>query len=233
MNKILLVEDETGLRLALADRLTAEGYHVVEAKTGSEGLELGRNERINLIILDVMLPEVDGFAICQNLRAEGITTPIIILSAKTLQQDKLTGLKLGADDYVSKPFDMNELIARVEVQFRRGQALKETQNMPEYQTPELVINLRRGFMLVKGEEVPLLAQEIRLLDYMFLHEREILSRKKLLEEVWGYEAKEQLNLSTRTIDVHVARLRQKMGDIGDSAKYIQTIRGIGYKFIAP
>ncbi|NLK46120.1 MAG: response regulator transcription factor [Treponema sp.] len=228
--KILIVEDEEGLRITMGDRLASEGYHVIEAKTGTQGIELGRNETIDLIILDIMLPEVDGFTVCKKLREDGVLTPIIMLSAKSLLEDKVTGLKTGADDYMTKPFEMSELLARIEVQIRRGEAIKAVHSKHDDDKPsDLVINLRRGYMEVQGKEVPLLAQEIKLLDYMFLHEGEVISRDRLLDEVWGYEEK----VSTRTIDVHVARLRQKMNDAKGVPRYIQTVRGIGYKFTSP
>lgn len=228
--KILIVEDEESLRITMGDRLAPEGYHVIEAKTGTQGLELGRNETIDLIILDIMLPEVDGFTVCKKLREDGVLTPIIMLSAKSLLEDKVTGLKTGADDYMTKPFEMSELLARIEVQIRRGEAIKAVHSKHDDDKPsDLVINLRRGYMEVQGKEVPLLAQEIKLLDYMFLHEGEVISRDRLLDEVWGYEEK----VSTRTIDVHVARLRQKMNDAKGVPRYIQTVRGIGYKFTSP
>lgn len=227
--KILFVEDEQGLRVTLGDRLASEGFHVIEAINGTEGVEFGKNETIDVIILDLMLPEMDGFEVCKKLREANVVTPIIILSAKNQISDKVTGLQLGADDYVTKPFDANELMARIETQMRRGKIMKEAHEHPQPKTPDLIINLRRGYLIHKGKEVPLLAQEIKLLDYMYLHEGEIIPRDTLLDDVWEYEDK----VNTRTIDVHVARLRQKMGDIGDSARYIQTIRGVGYKFIAP
>lgn len=228
--KILIVEDEESLRITMGDRLASEGYHVIEAKTGTQGLELGRNETIDLIILDIMLPEVDGFTVCKKLREDGVLTPIIMLSAKSLLEDKVTGLKTDADDYMTKPFEMSELLARIEVQICRGEAIKAVHSKHDDDKPsDLVINLRRGYMEVQGKEVPLLAQEIKLLDYMFLHEGEVISRDRLLDEVWGYEEK----VSTRTIDVHVARLRQKMNDAKGVPRYIQTVRGIGYKFTSP
>lgn len=227
--KILLVEDEEGLRLTLGDRLVSDGYHVIEATTGSEGIKLGMNETIDLIILDLMLPEVDGFSVCKELRKSQVFTPIIILSAKCQVEDKVKGFKVGADDYITKPFEMTELLARIDVQIRHREALKAAHDIPKQQEqPQLVINLRHGYMVVKGVQTPLLAQEIKLLDYFYLHEGEVVSREKLLDEVWGYEEK----VSTRTIDVHVARLRQKMQD-DEVPQYIQTVRGIGYKFIAP
>ncbi len=226
---ILLIEDEEGLRMTLQDRLEAEKYAVETAGTGTEGLELAKSGRFDLIILDIMLPGIDGFSVCRQLRQAGIQSPVLMLTAKSLLQDKVTGLKLGADDYLTKPFEMEELIARAGAQLRRGEASKQAVETTVKENASLIIDLKRGYISNHGTEYPLLAQEIKLLDYLYRHQGEIISRESLLNSVWGYEG----DISTRTVDVHIARIRQKLGDIGDVPKYIQTVRGIGYKFFAP
>ncbi len=228
MKKILLVEDEAGLLLTLTDRLESQKYAVDTAETGPQGLEKARNPDYDLILLDVMLPELDGFTVCKTLRGEKVNTPIIMLTAKSQLDDKVTGLKLGADDYVTKPFEVQELLARIEVQIRRGTALKGI-TIPESVSDNLIVNLQRGYISLDGVEQVLLAQEIKLLEFFYKNQNEVISRETLLETVWDYEG----SVSTRTVDVHIARLRQKLGDTGDVPKYIQTIRGVGYKFIAP
>ncbi|MBQ5780416.1 MAG: response regulator transcription factor [Spirochaetaceae bacterium] len=225
---ILIVEDEVGLRNGLSDSLEAEGFEITLAENGAEGLEIARNTEFSLILLDVMLPEMDGVTVAKILREENCYTPIIMLTAKSQLDDKVTGLRSGADDYMTKPFDMEELLARIDVQIRRGEAAKKAQKVVSKKS-ELTVDLKRGFVVVKGEERQLYDQEIRLLDFFYKHEGEILDREQLLEAVWSYNG----DPSTRTVDVHIARLRQKIGDVGDAAKYIHTIRGKGYKFTAP
>ena len=225
---ILIVEDEFGLRTGLSDSLEAEGFEVSLAENGLDGLETARKGDFSLILLDVMLPEMDGVTVASTLRKENCLTPIIMLTAKSQLDDKVTGLRSGADDYMTKPFDMEELLARIEVQIRRGEASKKAKKVVS-KNPDLTIDLKRGFVVVKGEERQLYDQEIRLLDFFFQHEGEILDREQLLEAVWSYNG----DPSTRTVDVHIARLRQKIGDVGDAAKYIHTVRGKGYKFTAP
>ncbi len=230
ITKILMIEDEQGLVLTVGDRLKAEGYHFVARHTGNEGEMEARKNPYDLIILDIMLPGKDGFSICKSLRDSGVDTPILMLTARSQVEDRVTGLKIGADDYLCKPFDMNELLARIEALLRRSISSeiskKKVQNKV---TPSLSIDLEKGIVIRQDKEVPLSAQEIKLLQYLYLHYGTIVSRKDLLNNVWGYEK----NITTRTVDVHVARLRQKLGDIGDMSHYIHTIRGIGYKFSPP
>jgi len=230
--KLLLIEDEPGLVLTIVDRLTAEGYLVDSVTDGSAGLALARRKIHDLIILDIMLPGMDGLAICRELRSEGCNTPILMLTARTRTEDKITGLNLGADDYLAKPFDMGELSARIAALLRRCAATTRTagnRGTPTASGDLPVIDLRRGYILNGKEEHSLSAQEIKLLDYFYMHPDIIISREELLHSVWGYDT----DITTRTIDVHIARIRQKMGDIQDSPRYIHTIRGIGYKFTPP
>jgi two-component system, OmpR family, alkaline phosphatase synthesis response regulator PhoP len=228
-SRILMIEDEPGLVLTVGDRLVTDGYVFTSSVNGLEGESLARSGNFDLILLDVMLPGKDGFAVCQTLRAEGIDTPILMLTARSQLNDKVNGLKLGADDYLCKPFDMAELEARIEALLRRAEAAAHAIAVNPKQTGELVIDLKRGFISYKNVEYSLSAQEIKLLDYFYRHVDTIISREELLNSVWGYDSE----ITTRTIDVHVARLRQKMGDVKDIPKYIHTIRGIGYKFTPP
>jgi len=227
--RILMIEDEPGLVVTVGDRLGAEGYVFETCGNGIDGERMARESKWDLILLDVMLPGKDGFAICKALRADKINTPILMLTARSQTSDKITGLKLGADDYLGKPFDMSELIARIEALLRRAEAASRALDTYGRPQGDLVIDLKRGYIAYKDNESSLSAQEIKLLDYFYRHADTIISREELLNTVWGYDS----DITTRTIDVHVARLRQKMGDVKDIPKYIHTIRGIGYKFTPP
>jgi DNA-binding response OmpR family regulator len=227
--KILMIEDEEGLILTVGDRLKAEGYEFESCTDGIVGESKALNEKWDVILLDVMLPGKDGFSICKEIRAKGNNVPIMMLTARGQTSDKITGLKLGADDYLGKPFDMSELVARIEALRRRAEASAHALDTIGSKDNDLVIDLKRGFIQYKETESPLSAQEIKLLDYFYRHVGVIISREELLNSVWGYDS----DITTRTIDVHVARLRQKMGDVKDAPRYIHTIRGIGYKFTPP
>lgn len=227
--KILMIEDEPGLVLTVGDRLVAGEYSFDSSSDGITGEAKAETGPWDLILLDVMLPGRDGFSVCKNLRAKGVMTPILMLTAKSQTDDKVTGLRIGADDYLCKPFDMAELEARVEALLRRAEASAHAIDINPKQTGDLTIDLKRGFIQNKDTEYPLSAQEIKLLDYFYRHVDTIISREELLNSVWGYDSE----ITTRTIDVHVARLRQKLGDVKDIPKYIHTIRGIGYKFTPP
>jgi DNA-binding response OmpR family regulator len=226
--KILMIEDESGLVLTVGDRLVADGYKFESCMNGTEGEALARTGTFDLLILDVMLPGKDGFAICKSLRDSGIKVPILMLTARSSTDDRVSGLKIGADDYLCKPFEMAELEARIEALLRRTDAVTQG-NENGIAGKELTIDLKRGTIVAKNGEHSLSAQEIKLLEYFYHHQGTIISREELLNTVWGYDS----NITTRTIDVHVARLRQKMGDVKDVTRYIHTIRGIGYKFTPP
>jgi len=228
-DKILMIEDEPGLVLTVGDRLVSDGYLFESCQDGLDGESLAKSGSYDLILLDVMLPRKDGFAICKSLRTAEVSTPILMLTARSQLNDKVSGLKLGADDYLCKPFEMAELTARIEALLRRAEASAHAIEVTPKQQGDLVIDLKRGFIVYKDTEFSLSAQEIKLLDYFYRHVDTIISREELLNSVWGYDAE----ITTRTIDVHVARLRQKMGDVKDIPKYIHTVRGIGYKFTPP
>jgi two-component system alkaline phosphatase synthesis response regulator PhoP len=228
-HRILLVEDELGLVMTLTDRLTSEGYAVEAAHDGETGLVRATNEQFDLIILDVMLPLRGGFDVCRDLRQRGVGTPIIMLTARGQITDKVVGLKIGADDYVTKPFEMMELMARVEAQLRRSSAgAGGTLPGEVYQFGDIRVDFRRAEAYRGQDVIELSAKEFKLLRYFIEHRGAALSRDELLNEVWGYDAA----VSTRTVDVHVAWLRQKLEANQRHPQFILTIHGLGYKFMS-
>jgi two-component system, OmpR family, alkaline phosphatase synthesis response regulator PhoP len=227
MNKrLLLVEDEPGLVLTLTDRLTSEGYAVTSVRDGEAGLERATNEAFDGILLDVMLPRKNGFDVCRDLRQRGINTPILMLTARGQVVDKVVGLKLGADDYLTKPFEMMELLARIEALLRRAPKPPAIQ-AESYQFGTIKIDFRRAEVEREGAKLDLSAKEFQLLRYFIEHREATLSRDELLNGVWGYDAMP----TTRTVDVHVAWLRQKLEPNPRHPQFILTIHGMGYKFV--
>ena len=224
MRRVLLIEDEPGLVMTLTDRLRSEGYEVASATDGPAGLDRATNEAWDVILLDVMLPAMSGFDVCRDLRQKGITTPIIMLTARGQIIDRVLGLKLGADDYLTKPFDMMELLARVEVQLRRTAAASAVTH--QYRFGDIVVDARKAEVTRAGALIDVPAREFLLLKYLIEHRGETLSRERLLNDVWGYHSMP----STRTVDVHVAWLRQKIEPNQKHPQYILTIHGLGYKF---
>ena len=223
--KILLIEDEAGGVTPLGDRLRGEGYQVEVARDGVEGFECGLAKPFDLIILDVMLARKSGFDVCRDLRQRGVGTPILILTARGQTVDKVIGLKLGADDYLTKPFDMLELLARIEALLRRAPGTPLAfANV--YKSGSLRVDFRRMEAVRDGESIPLSAREFQLLRYFIEHRGATLSRSELLREVWGYRGAG----TTRTVDVHVAWLRQKLEDDPKKPKRIVTMVGLGYRF---
>ena len=223
--RVLLVEDEPGLVLTLTDRLKSEGYDVQAASDGPSGLERAAREPWDVILLDVMLPGVSGFDVCRDLRQRGVTTPVIMLTARGQIVDKVLGLKLGADDYLTKPFDMMELTARIEVQLRRR--IASSQNATQYQFGDMLVDFRKAELTNHGQPVEISAREFLLLKYLIEHREATLTRDELLNEVWGYHSMP----STRTVDVHVAWLRQKIEANPRHPQYLLTVHGLGYKFV--
>ncbi len=224
--KILIVEDEPGLVLTLSDRLTSEGYGIQTAQDGNTGLDLAVNESFDLIILDIMLPGKNGFDVCGELRSKGIYTPIIMLTARGQVTDKVVGLKLGADDYLVKPFEMIELLARIEALLRRAGTDSSELKTESYQFGNISLNFRKAEIKKNGELIELSAQEYRLLQFFVENRGATLSRQELLDKVWGYESLP----STRTVDVHVAWLRQKIEVNPKFPQHIITVHKLGYKF---
>jgi len=225
MTRILLVEDEPGLVLTLTDRLRSEGYDVGSATDGNLGLEMAARDAWDVILLDIMLPGKGGFDVCRDLRQRGITTPVIMLTARGQVIDKVLGLKLGADDYLTKPFDMMELLARIEVQLRRAPA-SASPNASVLRVGDLAVDTRKAEVTRSGVVIDLSAREFLLLKYFVEHQGETLSREQLLNDVWGYHSMP----STRTVDVHVAWLRQKIESNPHFPQLIVTVHGLGYRF---
>ena len=223
--RVLLVEDEPGLQLTLSDRLAAEGYSVETAADGDTAIRRGAGEPFDVIVLDVMLPGRDGFDVARALRQQGIKTPILMLTARTQVVDRVVGLKLGADDYLTKPFDTLELLARIEALLRRAPASWGVA-LERYRFGEVQVDVRRAEVSRAGEPLELSAKEFQLLRYFIEHRGDTLSRESLLQDVWGYAA----TPSTRTVDVHVAWLRQKLEPNPRVPRYILTVHGLGYKF---
>jgi two-component system, OmpR family, alkaline phosphatase synthesis response regulator PhoP len=220
--RILLVEDEPGLVLTLSDRLEAEKYGVETRQDGEAGLQAALAGGFDLIILDWMLPRKSGLDVLQGLRERGIATPVLMLTARGQVVDKVAGLRTGADDYLTKPFDMSELLARIDALLRRAPAAP----VERYQFGGIHVDMRRTNVARDGQPLALSAKEFQLLRYFIDHRGDTISREELLTEVWGYEAMP----STRTVDVHVAWLRQKLEENPKEPQLILTVRGLGYKF---
>jgi two-component system alkaline phosphatase synthesis response regulator PhoP len=226
-HKILLVEDEPGLVLALTDLLVNEGYEVEAATSGEEGLQLAANGRFDLITLDVKLPGKNGFDVCRDLRQRGLQTPILMLTARGQVIDKVLGLKLGADDYLTKPYEPMELLARIEALLRRS-AASTTKLGDTFQFGNVEVDFRSVEVRRRGGRIELAALEFELLRYFIEHRGKMLSRAQLLREVWGYDEEAM----TRTVDVHLGLLRQKLEDDPANPRHFLTVRGHGYKFVA-
>src|ERR1700676_4006679 len=227
MNPILLIEDEPGLVMTITDLLNAEGHRVESVSDGDAGLAKATREKFALVIVDVMLPKKTGFEVCRQLRQAGIDTAILMLTAKTHVTDRVVGLKLGADDYLAKPFDPSELLARVESLLRR---IPKKKRIPvaQFEFGNVSADFALGQVHKKGEPVTMAAKELQLLRYLIDRRGTVVSREELLQNVWEYQAE----VSSRTIDVHVAWLRQKLEDNPQSPQYIHTVRGVGYRFTA-
>ena len=229
-DRVLIVEDDAGLVMALTDLLCSEGYTVETASDGLEGLERATLSAFDLIILDVMLPGKSGFDVCRDLRQRGITTPILMLTARGQVIDKVLGLKLGADDYLTKPFEPLELVARLEALLRRRQtSAASSGNLGDtFGFGSVLVDFRSTEVRCREKVVELSAREFQLLRYFITKRGATLSRGQLLREVWGYEA----SILTRTVDVHVGLLRHKLEDDAKNPRHFLTMRGHGYKFMA-
>ena len=223
--KILIIEDEPGLVTTLRDRLRKHGYAVSAARDGETGLEMATREPVDLILLDLMLPGQNGLRVCEKLRKTGSAIPILMLTARRQIKDKVAGLKAGGDDYLTKPFQMAELLARVEALLRRT-AQPANVSSARHDFGPIVLDTRSTEVTRDGHLVPMSAKEFQLLQYFVEHPNVTLSREELLREVWGYDVRP----STRTVDVHVAWLRQKLEPDPKNPRYIQTVVGFGYKF---
>jgi two-component system, OmpR family, alkaline phosphatase synthesis response regulator PhoP len=227
---VLIIEDDAGLVMALTDLLGSEGYKVEAARNGLEGLERASLSAFDLIILDVMLPGKSGFDVCRDLRGRGIMTPILMLTARGQVIDKVLGLKLGADDYLTKPFEPLELVARLEALSRRRQTItSSSEKLGEtFSFGSVLVDFRSTEVRCREKIVELSAREFQLLRYFITNRGATLSRSQLLREVWGYEAM----ILTRTVDVHVGLLRHKLEEDAKNPRHFLTMRGHGYKFVA-
>ena len=223
--RILLVEDEESLVVTLRDRLQSEGYDVEVAVDGDTAVEMGARPQFDLLILDVALPRRNGFDVCRDLRGRGVQTPLLMLTARGQIVDRVVGLKLGADDYLTKPFDMSELLARIEALLRRARAASSSADAVVFGAVHA--DFRSAVVLRGGAPVELSGLELKLLRYFVEHRGALLTRDELLEKVWGYEAMPV----TRTVDVHVASLRQKLETNPSRPEHFVTVHGLGYKFM--
>jgi two-component system alkaline phosphatase synthesis response regulator PhoP len=225
--KILIIEDEAALVRILTDLLVRRGYEVQASYNGEDGLRNAVSGKYDLIVLDVMLPRMDGFEVCRNLRKSGIRIPILMLTARGETFDKVTGFEGGADDYVTKPYDPDELLARIGALLRRA-SQTETEELRTFDFDGKRIDFVKS-QLVRGKEtIELSERESRLLRFFIQHKGEIVTRETLLHEVWGYQAVP----FTRTVDVHIVWLRQKIEDDPRSPRHILTVHGQGYRFSA-
>lgn len=225
MARILIVEDEPNMVAGLRDNFEYEGYEVITAPDGVAGLQRALSEGPDLVILDVMMPRMSGLDVCRRLKAERPAMPVIMLTARGQEVDKVVGLELGADDYVTKPFSIRELLARVKAVLRRA-------NIPlapaeRYQFGDVTVDVRSCQVARQGKVLDFSAKEFELLKYFLAHRGETLSRDRLLEDVWGYEHFP----TTRTVDTHIVRLRQKVEAKPDEPRFILTVHGTGYKFV--
>jgi DNA-binding response OmpR family regulator len=222
---ILVVEDEPNMVAGLRDNFEFEGYRVITASDGVEGLRRALEESPDLVILDVMMPQMSGLEVCRQLRAKRASIPIIMLTARGQEVDKVVGLELGADDYVTKPFSIRELLARVKAILRRTAVIPKDQDQHSF--GEVEVDLRRCRVVKSGKPIDISSKEFELLKYFVCHSGETLSRDRLLEEVWGYDNYP----TTRTVDTHLVRLRQKLEPDPEQPQYFLTVHGTGYRFV--
>ena len=222
--KILIVEDEDSILKGLCDVFVFNGYEVDTATTGSEGLKKSLSGNYHLLILDVMLPEVDGFTICNKVREQDRSQPIIMLTAKGDEEDIIKGLKLGADDYIPKPFSVRELVARVEAVLRRSPKVQHETTKIEW--GRLKIDPQNLTLMLDEQKIELTRREVEILQYLIKFKQRPVHRQELLKEVWGYSSS---SMDTRTVDIHMAKLRKKIEANPQEPKLIVTIRGEGYK----
>ena len=223
--RVLVIEDEPQMRAMLADNLEFEGYQVTAVPSGEDALAEFDRHAFSLLLVDVMLPGISGFEVCQRLRGRGTHVPIILLTARTQERDRVRGLDLGADDYVSKPFSVRELLARVRAQVRRDDWHADTGE--EFSFGEVVVQLRQRLVMRKGRRVTLSAREFELLRYLLAHRREVVSREQLLRDVWGYHQ----HSITRTVDNYVAKLRTHLEPRPHEPRYLITVHGSGYQLL--
>jgi len=224
--KIIIVEDEPGILVSLKDEFESQGYIVHAAEDGEKGLELAKGEKPDLIILDIMLPVLDGYEVCKRLRMEGDTTPIIMLTVKDKEVDKVLGLELGADDYVTKPFSFRELTARVKAVFRRTE--ERVKDLTDYSFGNIELDFEKYEAKKEGKKLYLTPLEFHMMRLFIRNKGKVLSRDDFLDRIWG---EDNVTVSYRTVDSHIANIRKKIEDDPADPQHILSIRGVGYKFI--
>jgi two-component system alkaline phosphatase synthesis response regulator PhoP len=225
MSKILIIEDEEAMLKGLRDAFEHNGFNVLTANDGESALQLAEINEPDIIILDVMLPRIDGFDVCRTLRKRGVTIPIIMLTARAEEIDKVVGLEIGADDYVTKPFSSRELLARVKAHLRRTTE-KET-SFDHYEFGNVSLDFVAFKAFKNKKQIDLTSTEYSFMKVLIKHRNEVVPREKILNEVWGYVSYP----SSRTVDNHILNLRQKLEDNPQEPEYIHTVHGIGYKFV--
>ncbi len=224
MKKILIIEDDISILRGLKDNLTYEGYTVITETNGEKGLQLALEKKTDLILLDIMLPGMNGYEICRKMKKEKPELPIIMITARGSEMDKVSGLDIGADDYVTKPFSLPELLARIRAAFRR---IKDEPDIPEYYSfGNITLDFKKFKAFRENHEIKLSGKEFAIMEYFIKHEGEAVHRHDLLNEVWGYEAIP----TTRTIDNFILDLRKKLEENPSKPRYIESVRDIGYRF---
>lgn len=226
MHKILIVEDEEDLLKGLEINLNKEGYRVLRATRGDAAIDVAIKENPHLILLDVMLPGMSGLDVCRELRKKGLETPIIMLTARAEEIDRVLGLEIGADDYVTKPFSVRELLARIRARLRRLPT-RGTELLTRYRFEDVEIDFEKYRTTRKGKPLDLTPREYDILRLLIRCRGEVVTRDRMLEEIWGYDA----STTTRTVDSHILKLRQKLEDDSASPQHILSIYGAGYKFV--
>ena len=225
MKRVLVVEDDAAIRNGLEEVLAAEHYQVLAAATGTKALDLGKKENLDVIILDLGLPDINGEDVCQQLRDAGVPTPILMLTSKSQEMDKVMGLEKGADDYMTKPFSVRELLARLRALLRRERGVKR--DLEEYAFGKAVVDFKKQEAQFNGKPVKLSVREYAVLKYLIMHEGEVVTRDMLLNDVWGYEQFP----TTRTVDNYILALRKKLEGKTTAPAHILTVHTAGYKFV--
>lgn len=225
MRRVLVVDDEANLRHTLGYALRQEGYEVLTAEDGEDGLEQFRNAKPDLVILDVMLPRLDGFEVCRRIRRQS-DVPILMLTARDTELDKVVGLEIGADDYLAKPFSMRELVARVRAMLRRAGRTAEAETPESAEIGGLQIDVPKHRVLADGAEISLKPREFDLLAFLMSHPGQVFDRDQILTRVWGFDYAGD----SRTVDTHVKTLREKLRDDAERPRWLETVRGVGYRF---
>jgi two-component system alkaline phosphatase synthesis response regulator PhoP len=225
MSTILIVEDDETMLKGLRDAFEHNSFKVISAMDGESGMQIAENSEPDIIILDVMLPQIDGFDVCRTLRKRGTTVPIIMLTARSEEIDKVVGLEIGADDYVTKPFSMRELLARVKAHLRR--TTEKIVQLERYEFGNVTLDFAAFKTFKNKKPIDLTSTEYSLMKVLITHRNEVVPREKILNEVWGYDSYP----SSRTVDNHILNLRQKLEDNPQKPEFIHTIHGLGYKFV--